>query len=176
MEWIIRALAMLREIRDWADDRSMPQSSRDALQTAADWMETAMDESKRTEGSGPDGGGSARAPIGPAHAGSNGQIVTEPVEPSASEPPRTKMEADVEEEGEDAQDFLIRRDNVFGTEIEDALRRDFTINGLFYDIGSGKIIDHVGGLEDVKTRYLRMIGDPEIRLREDPVRILRAIR
>jgi poly(A) polymerase len=81
-----------------------------------------------------------------------------------------------EEEGEEAQDLLIRRDNVFGTEEEDARRRDFTINGLFYDIGTGRIIDHVGGLDDLRARTLKMIGDPEIRLREDPVRILRAIR
>lgn len=77
---------------------------------------------------------------------------------------------------EEGADLLIRRDNVFGTEEEDARRRDFTINGLFFDVVSGQIIDHVGGLEDLKTRCLRMIGDPEIRLREDPVRILRAIR
>lgn len=84
--------------------------------------------------------------------------------------------AAAEDEGEEAPDLLIRRDNVFGTEEEDARRRDFRINGLFYDIGSGRIIDHVGGLADVETRSLKMIGDPEIRLREDPVRILRAIR
>jgi poly(A) polymerase len=77
---------------------------------------------------------------------------------------------------DDEEDLLIRRDNVFGTEEEDALRRDFTINGLFYDVARGRIIDHVGGLEDVQQRYLRMIGDPDIRLREDPVRILRAVR
>ncbi|MBK8010170.1 MAG: polynucleotide adenylyltransferase PcnB [Deltaproteobacteria bacterium] len=77
---------------------------------------------------------------------------------------------------EEGADLLIRRDNIFGTEEEDALRRDFTINGLFFDVVSGEIIDHVGGLADLKTRCLRMIGDPEIRLREDPVRILRAIR
>ena len=77
---------------------------------------------------------------------------------------------------EDDEDLLIRRDNVFGTEEEDARRRDFTINGLFYDVGTGRIIDHVGGMHDVRQRYLRMIGDPDIRLREDPVRILRAIR
>lgn len=77
---------------------------------------------------------------------------------------------------DDDDDLLIKRDNVFGTEEEDALRRDFTINGLFYDVGRGRIIDHVGGLEDVHRRYLRMIGDPDIRLREDPVRILRAVR
>ncbi|MEM1024057.1 MAG: polynucleotide adenylyltransferase PcnB [Myxococcota bacterium] len=81
-----------------------------------------------------------------------------------------------EEEGEESKDLLIRRDNVFGSEEEDAQRRDFTINGLFYDVHDGKIIDHVGGLPDVKARYLRMIGDPDIRLREDPVRILRAVR
>ncbi len=80
-----------------------------------------------------------------------------------------------EEAGED-QDLLIRRDNVFGSEEEDAQRRDFTINGLFYDVTTGQIIDHVDGLADIDRRYLRMIGDPEIRLREDPVRILRAIR
>ncbi len=86
---------------------------------------------------------------------------------------RAQVEAD--DESPD-QDLLIRRDNIFGSEEEDARRRDFTINGLFYDIGSGKIIDHVGGLPDIKARYLRMIGDPDIRLREDPVRVLRAIR
>jgi poly(A) polymerase len=81
-----------------------------------------------------------------------------------------------EDDGEEGADLLIRRDNVFGTEEEDARRRDFTINGLFYDVQTGRIIDHVGGLADIRARYLRMIGDPEIRLREDPVRILRAIR
>jgi poly(A) polymerase len=84
--------------------------------------------------------------------------------------------AQVEPESEEGEDLLIRRDNVFGTEQEDALRRDFTINGLFYDVAAGRIIDHVGGLDDIRSRYLRMIGDPQVRLREDPVRILRAIR
>lgn len=81
-----------------------------------------------------------------------------------------------EEDAEEGQDLLIRRDNVFGSEEEDALRRDFTINALFYDVTTGRIIDHVGGLTDIRGRYLRMIGDPDVRLREDPVRILRAIR
>ncbi len=80
------------------------------------------------------------------------------------------------EDGEEKADLLIRRDNVFGTEEEDARRRDFTINGLFYDLAAGRIIDHVGGLKDIKERHLRMIGDPEIRLQEDPIRILRALR
>ncbi len=81
-------------------------------------------------------------------------------------------------EGEDgAEDLLIVRDNVFGTSEEDALRRDLTINGLFYDVERGRVLDFVGsGLSDLKARRIRSIGDPEIRLREDPVRILRAVR
>lgn len=80
------------------------------------------------------------------------------------------------EEEEEGADLLIRRDNVFGTEQEDAQRRDFTINALFLDPRDGRIIDYVGGLEDIDARVVRMIGDPDIRLREDPVRIVRAIR
>lgn len=76
----------------------------------------------------------------------------------------------------DRQDLLIRRDNLFGNPAEDACRRDFTINGLFYDLERGIILDHIGGLEDIEGRIIRTIGDPEVRLREDPVRILRAIK
>lgn len=68
------------------------------------------------------------------------------------------------------------RDNTFGTPQEDAWRRDFTINGIFYDIDSFKVIDYVGGLRDLKKKVIRTIGDPNIRMREDPVRMLRAIR
>ena len=74
------------------------------------------------------------------------------------------------------QDLLIRHDNVFGTAEEDARRRDFTINGLFYDVDEGKVIDYVGGKEDLRARLVRTIGNPDVRMREDPVRILRAIR
>ncbi|HVK76682.1 MAG TPA: polynucleotide adenylyltransferase PcnB [Kofleriaceae bacterium] len=81
-----------------------------------------------------------------------------------------------EEEDEDSPDLLIRRDNVFGTETEDARRRDFTINGLFYDVEKEEVIDYVGGLDDLGRREVRTIGDPDIRFREDPVRILRAIK
>lgn len=81
-----------------------------------------------------------------------------------------------DDEEEANGDLLIRRDNVYGTEQEDARRRDFTINALFFDPESRKIIDHVGGLADIDARVVRMIGDPDIRLREDPVRIVRAIR
>jgi poly(A) polymerase len=73
-------------------------------------------------------------------------------------------------------DLLIRHDNVFGTEEEDARRRDFTINGLFFDVQSAQVIDHVAGLPDLEARLVRTIGDPDIRFREDPVRILRAVK
>src|SRR5207237_7836328 len=58
----------------------------------------------------------------------------------------------------------------------DARRRDFTINGLFYDVTEGRVIDYVRGRRDLDEHYIRTIGDPEIRMREDPVRILRAVR
>jgi poly(A) polymerase len=70
---------------------------------------------------------------------------------------------------------FIHRDNTFGTPEEDAFRRDFTINALFYDIGTFSIIDYVNGLEDLDTRLIRSIGDPEVRFLEDPVRMLRAV-
>ncbi len=84
-----------------------------------------------------------------------------------------------EEEGsetEESQDLLITHDNVFGTAEQDARRRDFTMNGLFYDVAEGQVIDYVRGRRDIDERYIRTIGDPEIRMREDPVRILRAVR
>ena len=68
----------------------------------------------------------------------------------------------------------LHRDNTFGTPEEDAFRRDFTINGLFYDIGSFSVIDYVGGLADLERRVVRSIGDPNVRFVEDPVRMLRA--
>jgi poly(A) polymerase len=74
----------------------------------------------------------------------------------------------------DEGDTLIRRDNTFGTPEEDAFRRDFTVNALFYDIATFSVIDYVGGLEDLDRRTIRTIGDPGVRLREDPVRMLRA--
>jgi poly(A) polymerase len=76
----------------------------------------------------------------------------------------------------ESQDLLIRRDNVFGTAEEDARRRDFTINGLFYDLETGQVIDYVNGMVDLQDRLVRTIGDPDIRFREDPVRILRAVK
>jgi poly(A) polymerase len=70
----------------------------------------------------------------------------------------------------------VLRDNVFGTQEEDARRRDFTVNALYFDPASEEIVDYHGGLADLKKRVLRMIGDAETRYREDPVRMLRAVR
>jgi poly(A) polymerase len=74
------------------------------------------------------------------------------------------------------EDILIRHDNAFGEPHEDAIRRDFTCNGLFYDIERDEVIDYVGGVADVRARVVRTIGDPAIRFREDPIRILRAVK
>ena len=67
-------------------------------------------------------------------------------------------------------------DNTFGTPRTDAYRRDFTVNGLFYDIKDFSVIDWVGGMKDIKKKIIRSIGDPEIRFQEDPVRMMRAIK
>ena len=75
----------------------------------------------------------------------------------------------------DRPDRLLHRDNTFGTPEEDAFRRDFTINALFYDIGTFSIIDYTGGLRDLHEGVVRSIGDPIERFQEDPVRMLRAV-
>ena len=117
------------------------------------------------------------------------EVSTFRANPTEVEEVRRELEAAVDEGvaeteaallSEDApaaeEDFLISEDNVFGTAEQDARRRDFTINGLFFDVGTGKVIDYVRGKRDLALRFVRTIGDPEIRLREDPVRILRAVR
>src|SRR5437762_3630290 len=72
-------------------------------------------------------------------------------------------------------EHLIHHDNTFGTPEEDAFRRDFTLNALFYDIETFSIIDYVGGLEDIRARVIRCIGNPDERFQEDPVRMFRAV-
>ena len=74
------------------------------------------------------------------------------------------------------EDGMILRDNVFGTPEEDALRRDFTVNALFYNIADYSVIDYVGGMADLKSGLIRIIGDPYVRFTEDPVRMVRAVR
>ena len=70
----------------------------------------------------------------------------------------------------------VLRDNVWGPQIEDAARRDFTVNAMYYDPETQIVVDYHGGFADSKARLLRMIGDPEVRYREDPVRIIRVLR
>jgi poly(A) polymerase len=74
------------------------------------------------------------------------------------------------------EELLIRSDNVFGCADEDALRRDFTINALFYDVQRREVLDWCGGMEDIERRVVRTIGEPVVRFMEDPIRILRAIK
>lgn len=84
-----------------------------------------------------------------------------------------------EEANEDhihSDEGMILRDNVYGTMAEDVCRRDFTINALYYNIADFSIVDYVGGMADLKAKRIRMIGDAGQRFREDPVRMLRAIR
>lgn len=75
-----------------------------------------------------------------------------------------------------SQNGMLLRDNVFGTVEEDAIRRDFTINALYYTTADFAVYDFTNGLPDLKARVIRIIGDPETRYREDPVRMLRAVR
>ncbi len=83
---------------------------------------------------------------------------------------------DASEQKDKAPDLLIRRDNTYGEPHEDAARRDFTINGLFYDLERQEVIDYVGGLSDLRKGVVRTIGRADVRFREDPIRILRAVR
>ena len=75
-----------------------------------------------------------------------------------------------------SQSGMLLRDNVYGTIEEDALRRDFTVNALYYTVRNFEVHDFLNGMKDIESRTLRMIGDPEQRYREDPVRMLRAVR
>jgi poly(A) polymerase len=77
---------------------------------------------------------------------------------------------------EDDHSLLIKRDNTFGSPVEDAFRRDFTVNALYYNIADFSILDYVGGRIDLDSRLIRCIGNPDIRFQEDPIRILRGIR
>ena len=90
----------------------------------------------------------------------------------------TFRDASVDEtaEGESSDDRKSIGDNRYGTEATDALRRDLTINGLFYDLSTFSIIDYVGGVRDLHAGIVRIIGDPDVRFAEDPVRLVRVVR
>lgn len=84
---------------------------------------------------------------------------------------------DASEPGDrETENGMLVRDNIYGTIEEDALRRDFTINALYYNIEDFSVVDYAGGMEDLQSGVLRLLGDPDTRYREDPVRMLRAVR
>ena len=87
-----------------------------------------------------------------------------------------RKKGEEEEATDEGNSLLIKRDNTFGSPAEDAFRRDFTINGLYYNVADFSIIDYVDGRADLQARLIRCIGDPDIRFQEDPIRILRGIR
>jgi poly(A) polymerase len=96
------------------------------------------------------------------------------VPPLEEPPPDVEARAQERREGKPAR-RAVRQDNTFGTAEEDAFRRDFTLNALFYDIATFSIIDYTGGLADLRAGLIRCIGDPDERFVEDPVRMLRAV-
>jgi poly(A) polymerase len=85
-----------------------------------------------------------------------------------------RRDPDPEEQASAPGDLLITSDNTWGTPRQDAFRRDFTVNALFYDISDFSVIDYIGALEDLDRRLIRAIGEPGLRFQEDPVRMLRA--
>src|SRR5687767_9584095 len=91
------------------------------------------------------------------------------------EPDRAVQLPPADTDTETEEDFLITDDNTFGSPLQDAKRRDFTINAMFYNIADFSVIDYVGGLDDIAEGRVRVIGDPDLRFREDPVRMMRAI-
>ncbi|KMQ81171.1 Poly(A) polymerase [Candidatus Burkholderia pumila] len=103
-------------------------------------------------------------------------LMDTPPEP-AKEPPRRlkRGELDMSTHAVDASGRVLR-DNVWGEQHEDATRRDFTINAMYYDPATQTVLDYHDGIADVRSRLLRMIGDPATRYREDPVRMLRVVR
>jgi poly(A) polymerase len=89
---------------------------------------------------------------------------------------RLATDEEIEQKSQNNETGLFLEENFFGTLEEDSFRRDFTVNALFYDPLDEKLIDHCSGLKDIESQTLRMIGDPTERIKEDPVRILRALR
>ena len=83
---------------------------------------------------------------------------------------------DEEDQAHLSDDGMILRDNLYGTIDQDAFRRDFTVNALYYDPAANAVLDYCDGMKDIASRTLRLIGEPAIRFQEDPVRILRAVR
>jgi poly(A) polymerase len=96
------------------------------------------------------------------------------IEPEIETEPEEEPNGNVDRAHDERGRLL--RDNLYGTIDQDVWRRDFTCNALYYNIEDFSIVDYVGGVDDVRARTIRLIGDPETRYREDPVRMLRAVR
>ncbi len=106
------------------------------------------------------------------------EVATFRASPEPPEGPDEWEEAEKEEMEEAADETSVRRvpiDDAYGSPAEDARRRDFTVNALFYNIADFSILDYVGGIEDLQARVIRTIGDPDTRYQEDPVRMMRAL-
>lgn len=89
---------------------------------------------------------------------------------------RKVIEVSTFRSGDIEREELITEDNIWGSPEEDVLRRDFTINGLFYDCANEEVIDYVGGYPDIQKKYLRAIGQPYLRFKQDPVRMIRCLK
>ena len=108
----------------------------------------------------------APEPPAPAPGGGSAPVSAETTVTARPRPPRMLK----------TEDGMILRDNVFGTPEQDAIRRDFTVNALFYSIADYSVIDYVNGMADIRRGLIRIIGDPVVRFTEDPVRMVRAVR
>jgi poly(A) polymerase len=103
------------------------------------------------------------------------EVATFRREPDRGQQPERAPQVEGVDPEVETEDFLITDDNTFGSPLQDAKRRDFTINALFYNISDFSVIDYVGGLDDLSAGRVRVIGEADVRFREDPVRMLRAI-
>jgi poly(A) polymerase len=126
----------------------------------ATFRSSVPEEPEAVEAAVPAGG----PPLAPVPTPAQGEQALPP--PEKPRPPRLLK----------TEDGMILRDNLFGTPEEDALRRDFTVNALFYNIADFSVIDYVGGMQDLRSGLIRIIGDPVVRFTEDPVRMVRAVR
>jgi poly(A) polymerase len=150
------------EIIEVATFRSNTVLEPEAEESAPEQMALPLEERSACEA--PVGAASGTgADLASVGAAEGGQM---PPAPARPRPPRMLK----------TEDGMILRDNVFGTPEEDALRRDFTVNALFYNIADFSVIDYVGGMEDLGNGLIRIIGDPLVRFTEDPVRMVRAVR
>jgi poly(A) polymerase len=103
-------------------------------------------------------------------------VVEEEEAPEAAAPEAAAPEAARQPHLLKSEDGMLLRDNLFGSPEEDAWRRDFTVNALYYNVADFSIVDYVGGMADLRQGVIRSIGDPRQRFTEDPVRMLRAVR